>query len=81
MKGMAYFPRPNSGKLATADGTGYDWAADEHEAVWAPHLKVLQDLGVNTIRLYSVDPTKPHDKFMCACAEAGIYVLVGMAAP
>ncbi|KAF1326193.1 hypothetical protein FI667_g8675, partial [Globisporangium splendens] len=79
LKGMAYYPRPNAGELSGV--SNYDWAADEHEAVWKPHLKVMQDLGVNTIRLYSIDPSKPHDKFMCACSEAGIYVLVGMTAP
>jgi hypothetical protein len=79
VKGMAYYPRPNSGKLSTVDN--YDWAADKHEDVWKPHLKILQDLGVNTLRLYSVDPSKKHDKFMCACSDAEIYVLVGMAAP
>ncbi|POM78744.1 1,3-beta-glucanosyltransferase [Phytophthora palmivora] len=79
MKGMAYYPRPNSGEFA--DVGNYDWAADEHEAVWKPHLKIMQDLGVNTIRLYSIDPSVSHDKFMCACSQAGIYVLVGMTAP
>lgn len=79
VKGMAYYPRPNAGELAGV--SNYDWTDDEHESVWRPHLAIMQDLGVNTIRLYSVDPGKVHDKFMCACAEAGIYVLVGMAAP
>lgn len=79
MAGMAYYPRPNSGELA--DVSNYDWASDDHEDVWAPHLEVMQDLGVNTIRLYSVDPSRSHDKFMCACSQAGIYVSVGMAAP
>ncbi|TYZ59403.1 hypothetical protein PybrP1_001621 [[Pythium] brassicae (nom. inval.)] len=79
LKGIAYYPRPNAGKLYKVDN--YDWTADEHEAVWRPHLEVMKDLGVNTIRLYSVDPSKSHDKFMCACSEAGIYVLVGMSAP
>jgi hypothetical protein len=79
MKGMAYYPRPNSGELA--DVGNYDWVADEHEAVWKPHVKVMKDLGVNTIRLYSIDPSVSHDKFMCACSEAGIYVLIGITAP
>ncbi|EEY62228.1 glycoside hydrolase, putative [Phytophthora infestans T30-4] len=79
MKGMAYYPRPNSGDLA--DVGNYDWAVDEHEAVWKPHLKVMKDLGVNTVRLYSIDPSLSHDEFMCACSEAGIYVLVGLTAP
>ncbi|TMW59282.1 hypothetical protein Poli38472_004351 [Pythium oligandrum] len=79
MKGMAYYPRPNDGEFANV--ANYDWASDDHENVWKADLAVMQDLGVNTIRLYSVDPTRSHDKFMCACAEAGIYVLIGMAAP
>ncbi|CAI5707728.1 unnamed protein product [Peronospora effusa] len=79
MKGMAYYPRPNKGKWAEVGN--YDWAADKHKNVWKPHLEILKDLGVNTIRLYSVDPSLPHDEFMCACSEAGIYVLVGITAP
>ncbi|TMW59265.1 hypothetical protein Poli38472_004334 [Pythium oligandrum] len=79
LKGMAYYPRPNGGELANVGN--YDWAADEHENVWRPHLEIMQQLGVNTIRLYSIDPSKSHDAFMCACSEAGIYVLVGMTAP
>ena len=79
LKGMAYYPRPNKGKWAEV--SNYDWAADKHEDVWTPHLAILKELGENTIRLYSVDPSIPHDKFMCACSEAGIYVLVGITAP
>uniref|UniRef100_K3WW63 1,3-beta-glucanosyltransferase n=1 Tax=Globisporangium ultimum (strain ATCC 200006 / CBS 805.95 / DAOM BR144) TaxID=431595 RepID=K3WW63_GLOUD len=79
MKGVAYYPRPNAGKLYEVDN--YDWVTDDHEAVWKPHLDILQELGVNTIRLYSVDPSKSHDKFMCECSKRGIYVLVGMSAP
>lgn len=79
MKGIAYYPRPNAGELY--DTSNYDWAADEHRNVWEPHLKIMQELGVNTLRLYSVDPSKSHDAFMCACSNAGIYVLIGMVAP
>ncbi|KAF1326168.1 hypothetical protein FI667_g8690, partial [Globisporangium splendens] len=79
MKGVAYYPRPSVGKLYEVDN--YDWVTDDHEAVWKPHLDILQELGVNTIRLYSVDPSKSHDKFMCECSKRGIYVLVGMSAP
>ncbi|KAJ0408789.1 hypothetical protein ATCC90586_005540 [Pythium insidiosum] len=79
IKGMAYYPRPNAGEFANVGN--YDWAADDYESVWRPHLKIMKELGVNTIRLYSVDPTRSHDKFMCACSELGIYVIVGMTAP
>jgi hypothetical protein len=79
IKGMAYYPRPNVGNLSVV--TGYDFTTDDYEAIWKPHLEIMKDLGVNTIRLYSVDPGKSHDKFMCAASDAGIYVLVGMSAP
>ncbi|TMW59267.1 hypothetical protein Poli38472_004336 [Pythium oligandrum] len=78
LKGVAYYPRPNAGELYKVDN--YDWTTDDHEKIWSPHIERMKELGVNTIRLYSVDPSKSHDKFMCACSNAGIYVLVGMAA-
>lgn len=43
-----------------------------------PHLKKLK---INTIRVYSVDPSKSHDTCMQALAEAGIYVLLDLAEP
>ncbi|CEG50524.1 hypothetical protein F444_07336 [Plasmopara halstedii] len=79
IKGIAYYPRPNRGELANVGN--YDWASDEHEKVWKAHIQVMKSLGVNTIRLYSIDPSVSHDKFMCACSEAGIYVLIGLSAP
>ncbi|RHY55184.1 hypothetical protein DYB38_003501 [Aphanomyces astaci] len=50
------------------------------EPIWRPHLEHLKALGINTIRLYAVDPTAPHDKFMCELSKLGIYAFVGMAA-
>jgi hypothetical protein len=37
----------------------------------------LLNLGINCLRVYQVDPTKPHDKVMALLAQHGIYVLVG----
>lgn len=78
MRGMAYYPRPNAGKLA--DVNNYDWFTDDYEDVWRPHLEIFKKLNVNTIRLYAVDPTRSHDKFMCAASELGMYVIVALAA-
>lgn len=78
IKGIAYYPRANDGNFSVG---GFDFTTDEYEYIWSPHINTMKDLGVNTIRLYAVDPSQSHDKFMCAASEAGIYVLVGMAAP
>lgn len=44
-------------------------------------LAYLQELGVNTIRVYQIDPNKNHDFCMKAFAEAGIYVIADLAEP
>lgn len=38
----------------------------------------MKELGVNVIRVYTVDATKSHDGCMEAFDEAGIYVLIGL---
>lgn len=37
----------------------------------------LKNLGINCLRVYQVDPTKPHGKVMQLLADNNIYVLVG----
>ncbi|SSD62210.1 related to 1,3-beta-glucanosyltransferase GAS2 [Saccharomycodes ludwigii] len=44
-------------------------------------LPYLKKLGVNSIRVYSVDPTKNHDICMEAYARSGIYVLLDLSEP
>ncbi|OQR98217.1 1,3-beta-glucanosyltransferase [Achlya hypogyna] len=78
IKGISYSPRANTGKNFNAESI--DWATDENEPVWRPQLAQLKALGVNTVRLYAVDPTKSHDKFMCEVSKLGMYVFVGMSA-
>ncbi|KAM3586808.1 1 3-beta-glucanosyltransferase gel4 [Umbelopsis sp. WA50703] len=41
----------------------------------------MKDLGLNTIRVYEIDPTKNHDACMNAFASAGIYLLLDIATP
>nr|AIG55987.1 secreted protein [Achlya hypogyna] len=77
VKGVDYYPRPNTGTL---DVNNLDLFSDDDEAIWSPHIAEFQALGINTIRLYAIDPSKSHDKFMCALSAAGIYVLVDLGA-
>jgi hypothetical protein len=76
-KGINYYPRPNTGEL---NKNNIDFFTDEFKNIWERDIPILQELGVNAIRVYAVDPSKNHDSFMCALQEAGIYVIVGMAA-
>ncbi|RHZ34949.1 hypothetical protein DYB37_011754 [Aphanomyces astaci] len=75
-KGLDYYPRPNSGELNV---NNLDFFTDDHEHIWKPHVAEFIALGINAVRLYAVDSSKSHDKFMCALSEAGIYVLVDLA--
>lgn len=47
----------------------------------ARDIKNFKDLGVNTIRVYSVDNTADHDETMKMLDDAGIYVVVDVNIP
>jgi len=76
IKGIDYYPRPNAGDL---DVNSVDYFTEEHRHIWERDIPQFQALGVNAIRLYSVDPDQDHAAFMCALSKAGIYVLVELA--
>jgi hypothetical protein len=78
VKGIAYHPRPNNGTLSIPNSV--DFFTDEFRDLWMADLEYIKALGVNTIRIYAVDPSKSHDAFMCALQEAGIYVILELLA-
>lgn len=47
----------------------------------ARDIFLFQKLGVNTIRVYSVDPTLNHDECMTMLAAAGIYLVLDVNTP
>jgi len=53
-----------------------DPVTDALEGQWRDNLRAMSDLGVNTIRLYNIDPDASHRKFMQAAEALGIYVMV-----
>ncbi|DAZ94655.1 TPA: hypothetical protein N0F65_000935 [Lagenidium giganteum] len=77
VKGVDYYPRPNAGEL---DVNNYDFFSDDHEDIWSQDLPYFKQLGANAVRLYAVNPTISHDKFMCALRAQGMYALIDMGA-
>ncbi|KDO32466.1 hypothetical protein SPRG_02943 [Saprolegnia parasitica CBS 223.65] len=78
IKGVSFFPRANAGTKFNANSI--DWFSDDMETIWRPQLEQLKALGANTVRMYAVDPSKSHDKFMCELNKLGMYAFVGMSA-
>lgn len=83
MKGIAYQPSRSLDDLESATDTYetkyIDPLADPQ--ICLRDIPYLKELNVNTIRVYSVDPTKSHDECMQALADAGIYLLLDLAEP
>lgn len=44
-------------------------------------VEYFKDLGINTVRIYSIDNTRNHDECMQKLADAGIYVIVDVNTP
>jgi len=53
-----------------------DVTTDDLEHEWGPSLEAIANLSANTIRLYNINPTYSHKKFMRKAAELGLYVIV-----
>lgn len=70
-KGVKYVPVPSTSKIAG------DYYTDAHiDTFVRDHLPLLNELGINAVRISYVDPTQSHKQFMKACADHGIFVMV-----
>lgn len=49
--------------------------------VCARDIYLFQQLGINTIRVYSIDPSVDHDECMTLLASAGIYLVLDVNTP
>lgn len=71
MRGLDYQPGGSS-KL-------YDPLADP--TTCERDIKYFKELGINTIRVYSIDNTADHDECMQQLADAGIYLILDVNVP
>ncbi|RPB28606.1 hypothetical protein L211DRAFT_777693 [Terfezia boudieri ATCC MYA-4762] len=74
IKGVDYQP---GGSAAVEKGS--DPLSDPEKC--ARDIFLFQKLGINTIRVYSVDPTLNHDECMTMLAGAGIYLVLDVNTP
>ncbi|KAJ7693693.1 carbohydrate-binding module family 43 protein/Glycoside hydrolase family 72 protein [Mycena rosella] len=83
IKGVAYQPEglvvASSANAFNEPSTFTDPLADA--AGCTRDLPFLQQLGINTIRAYSVDSSLNHDSCMNAFSAAGIYTIIDLALP
>ncbi|KAF9429828.1 1,3-beta-glucanosyltransferase gas1 [Podila epigama] len=71
IKGVAYQPRTLSAGFADPLANPADCRRD---------FALMKDLGLNTVRVYEVDPNLNHDECMRILDEYGMYLLLDLAA-
>ncbi|KAK6201558.1 Glucanosyltransferase-domain-containing protein [Scheffersomyces amazonensis] len=74
IKGVDYQPGGSSGVTSLKDPL-----SDPEEC--ARDILLFQELGINTIRIYSINPDLNHDVCMSLLAAAGIYLVLDVNSP
>ncbi|ODV63747.1 glycoside hydrolase family 72 protein, partial [Ascoidea rubescens DSM 1968] len=74
IKGLDYQPRSTN-----ASQSFYDHLADK--STCERDIEYFKDLGINTIRVYSIDNSLDHDYCMNLLDEAGIYLILDINTP
>lgn len=58
---------------------GRDLISDDRLAQLQHDVQLFQELDINTLLIYTIDPTKPHAKAMKLLEQAGIHVFITLA--
>ncbi|KAG0080447.1 1,3-beta-glucanosyltransferase gas1 [Linnemannia elongata] len=72
IKGVAYQPRTLAAGFSDPLSKPADCKRD---------FPLMKDLGLNTVRVYQVDPSLNHDECMKALENAGIYLILDLMVP
>ncbi|KAJ3128195.1 galactose-1-phosphate uridyl transferase [Nowakowskiella sp. JEL0407] len=70
INGIAYQPRTNQ--------QIHDPISDSQEHIWSLAIPLFKQLQINTIRVYEVDPSLSHQKFMTTIANENMYLLLDL---
>ncbi|CCE83071.1 Piso0_002847 [Millerozyma farinosa CBS 7064] len=81
LRGIAYQPLRKEGEVydRTLENAYLDPLANPTTCL--RDLEYFQDLNINLVRVYHIDPSANHDVCMKAFSEAGIYVLADLSEP
>jgi len=74
IKGVDYQPDGSSGFVGSSDPLA-------NPQTCVRDIMLFQELGINTIRIYSINPDLDHSKCMTMLATAGIYLMLDVNSP
>ncbi|CUM62506.1 uncharacterized protein PRCAT00000057001 [Priceomyces carsonii] len=81
IKGIAYQHSRSSNKHPTEFEMIPYWDSLTNASICERDVKYLKEIGINTIRVYQVDPLADHDQCMNIFLRNGIYVLADLSEP
>uniref|UniRef100_A0A6T9AZ96 X8 domain-containing protein n=1 Tax=Pyrodinium bahamense TaxID=73915 RepID=A0A6T9AZ96_9DINO len=79
IKGVSYGPMPCKGACVVPED---DFMSEPAKPLWGPRgrhdLRVIEQLGANTVRLYGNNPANDHRSFLDEAQSLGLGVVVGI---
>ena len=75
-RGVTYSPAPIGFDVSSASSS-MDFFSSENEPIWRRDLPVMRDMGINTIRVYSLEQSAQHTEFLDLAHALNITVLAG----
>jgi hypothetical protein len=77
VRGVTYSPTPIGVDLGSFAAASMDFFVPENEAVWRRDLPLMQQAGMNTIRLYELKESARHAAFLDLALALNLTILAG----
>ena len=76
MRGATYSPAPIGVDVSSA-ASAFDFFTPDSEAIWRRDLPLMREMGMNTVRVYSLEQSTQHTAFLDLAYAHNITVLAG----